>query len=39
MGADCLYPYLDGINIDSQYKLNAVSNYLTGWSDPVCIVC
>ena len=41
MGSDCQAPYVDGISIDSSspWKISAVSNYLLGWSDPVCIVC
>ena len=41
MGADCNAPYLDGITISDSapWKINAVSNYVGGWNDPVCIVC
>jgi hypothetical protein len=40
-GPDCEAPYLDGIDISSSapWKINAVSNYVLGWKDPVCIVC
>jgi hypothetical protein len=40
-GPDCQAPYLDGINIDTTapWKINAVTNYVTGWNDNVCIVC
>jgi len=41
MGRDCQAPYTDGISIDAKapWKISAVSNYITGWNDPVCIVC
>jgi len=41
MGSDCQNPYLDGISVDSKapYKINAVANYVVGWSDQVCLVC
>jgi len=40
-GGDCQGPYMDGINVDKSapWKINAVSNYVAGWKDPVCIVC
>mgnify|MGYP003328998222 CR=1 FL=1 len=41
MGPDCNAPYLDGISIQNQapWTINAISNYIVGWKDPVCIVC
>jgi len=41
MGADCQAPYLDGILVDSAapWKINALTNYIAGWKDPVCVVC
>jgi hypothetical protein len=41
MGPDCQTPYKDGISIDKSapWKISAVSDYPTGWKDPVCIVC
>jgi len=41
MGADCQAPYLDGILVDSAapWKINALTNYVAGWKDPVCVVC
>ena len=41
MGGDCQAPFLDGISISDSapWKINAVSNYIDGYKDPVCIVC
>ena len=41
MGRDCRANYTDGIFIDNEapWKISAVANYVTGWNDPVCIVC
>jgi hypothetical protein len=41
MGPDCRTPYLDGISISNTapWTISAVSNYVTGFKDPVCIVC
>tara|TARA_B110000285_G_C15013861_1_gene557916 strand:+ start:751 stop:906 length:156 start_codon:yes stop_codon:yes gene_type:complete len=40
-GPDCQAPYLDGVNVDTTapWKINAVTNYVTGWKDNVCVVC
>lgn len=40
-GPDCEAPYLDGISISDSapWQINAVSNYVSGWQDPVCVVC
>jgi len=41
MGSDCQAPYTDGIFVatSAPWKISAVSNYITGYKDPVCIVC
>ena len=41
MGPDCQQPYLDGISISNTapWTISAVSNYVKGWNDPICIVC
>jgi len=41
MGSDCKLPYTDGISVDTSapWKISAVSNNVTGFKDPVCVVC
>ena len=41
MGSDCQAPYLDGVAVDTSapWKISAVTNYISGWNDPVCVVC
>ena len=36
---DCDMPFIDGISIDGQFNISAVTDYIKGWSDPVCIMC
>jgi hypothetical protein len=41
MGPDCQSPYTDGISVvdKAPWTINAVSNFVVGWNDPVCVVC
>jgi len=40
-GSDCQGLYTDGITVDTSapWKISAVTNYVKGFDDPVCIVC
>jgi len=40
-GPDCQSLYTDGISVSATapWNIGAITNYVTGWNDPVCIVC
>ena len=39
MDNDCDQPFLDGITIDDKFRISAITDFTSGWNDPVCVVC
>ena len=39
MDNGCDQPFIDGISIDDKFRISAISNFIGGWKDPVCVVC